>query len=68
MYVATLLFTFMSILNNFQTPAIAGESDEAYISDDKEAYSKVPPAAKNTNPRTTANTRPYNPNGRLNPV
>ena len=33
-----------------------------------EAYSKVPPAAKNTNPRTTANTRPYNPNGRLNPV
>ncbi|MFC6354142.1 hypothetical protein ACFP6B_09600, partial [Rothia nasimurium] len=27
-----------------------------------EAYSKVPPAAKNTNPRTTANTRPYNPN------
>ncbi|MGV3324071.1 hypothetical protein ACED90_01050, partial [Rothia sp. 11254D007CT] len=25
-----------------------------------EAYSKVPPAAKNTNPRTTANTRPYN--------
>ena len=35
---------------------------------DIEAYSKVPPAAKNTNPRTTANTRPYNPNGRLNPV
>ncbi|HJD50719.1 MAG TPA: hypothetical protein H9908_02440 [Candidatus Rothia avistercoris] len=35
---------------------------------DNEAYSKVPPAAKNTNPRTTANTRPYNPNGRLNPV
>lgn len=34
----------------------------------REAYSKVPPAAKNTNPRTTANTRPYNPNGRLNPV
>ncbi|MFC6352657.1 hypothetical protein ACFP6B_01930 [Rothia nasimurium] len=33
-----------------------------------EAYSKVPPAAKNTNPRTTENTRPYNPNGRLNPV
>ncbi|MFC6354178.1 N-6 DNA methylase, partial [Rothia nasimurium] len=28
---------------------------------DNEAYSKVPPAAKNTNPRTTANTRPYNP-------
>lgn len=35
---------------------------------DNEAYSKVPPAAKNTNPRTTENTRPYNPNGRLNPV
>ncbi|MFC6353623.1 hypothetical protein ACFP6B_06910, partial [Rothia nasimurium] len=29
--------------------------------EDIEAYSKVPPAAKNTNPRTTANTRPYNP-------
>ncbi len=33
-----------------------------------EAYSKFSPAAKNTNPRTTENTRPYNPNGRLNPV
>ncbi|WP_423817110.1 hypothetical protein [Rothia nasimurium] len=41
---------------------------EALASGINEAYSKVPPAAKNTNPRTTANTRPYNPNGRLNPV
>ncbi|WP_423817387.1 acyltransferase family protein [Rothia nasimurium] len=39
-----------------------------YLRGNDEAYSKVPPAAKNTNPRTTANTRPYNPNGRLNPV
>ena len=50
----------------FITSSALGMLKQAFL--DYEAYSKVPPAAKNTNPRTTANTRPYNPNGRLNPV
>lgn len=29
---------------------------------------KVPPATKNSNPRTTENTCPYELNGHLNPV
>ncbi|MGV3325608.1 lactococcin 972 family bacteriocin, partial [Rothia sp. 11254D007CT] len=36
------------------------ESRSVNTASGHEAYSKVPPAAKNTNPRTTANTRPYN--------
>ncbi|MFC6352860.1 hypothetical protein ACFP6B_02985, partial [Rothia nasimurium] len=38
-------------------PVLVWDDQGEYV----EAYSKVPPAAKNTNPRTTANTRPYNP-------
>ncbi len=59
----------ISLIEAGQRIAVIGEPDLLeLLNENLEAYSKVPPAAKNTNPRTTENTRPYNPNGRLNPV
>lgn len=64
------LLVFVVAFGMFLSAFTAGNASTTVreIEGNYEAYSKVPPAAKNTNPRTTANTRPYNPNGRLNPV
>ncbi|MGV3015933.1 hypothetical protein [Rothia sp. 88186D007BW] len=65
-WIDEILNELEDIENNYNLNISAPSLKNQAISD--EAYSKVPPAAKNTNPRTTENTRPHNPNGRLNPV